>query len=279
MKAHTALMWMSALIATTLLGACGRARVPVVLATTSSVANSGLLDALLPAYDGDTVHVLPVGSGLALNMLANGQADVVISHAPAREALALDAQPTWWYRKVLYNDFLIVGPPHDPAGVARSADAVEAMTRIADAGVTFMSRGDESGTHERERELWRLAGRAPADGRLVVAGAAMGMTLRIASETGAYTLTDRGTFEALAESVNLAALVFGDPRLLNTYAVVADPAHARGLRFARWLAQGGGRDVLAHLLTTERVRGFSPWPAGAPADHPAARPDPSDASP
>ena len=262
-------------IAAALLAACGRAHVPIILATTSSVANSGLLDRLLPAYEGSAVHVLPVGSGLALNMLATHQADVVISHAPAREAAALRTHPTWWYRKVFYNDFLIVGPAHDPADIAGSSDAVEAMARIADARVRFISRGDESGTHERERELWQLAGGAPPDGRLVAAGASMGMTLRIASEMGSYTLTDRGTFEALSESVKLAALVAGDPRLLNTYAVLADPAHERGLRFARWLVHGAGRDVLADLLVTEQVRGFSLWPAGAPAEDPTARPDAS----
>ena len=260
--------------ATALCLGCGGASAPLVLATTSSVANSGLLARLLPLYDADTIHAIPVGSGIALRLLAGGQADVVISHAPAQEAEALHEHPTWWYRKIFYNDFLIVGPADDPAAIGGLTNAAEGMARIADSGLRFISRGDESGTHERERELWQLAGGAPPPGQLVIAGTTMGTTLRIASEMAAYALTDRATFESLSESVELAALLSGDPRLLNTYAVVADPSRVRGLRFARWLAEGKGRDALERLLGTEEVRGFSLWPAGAPASHPAARPGP-----
>src|SRR5690606_7520696 len=131
-----------------------------------------------------------------------------------------------------------------PAGVRDAQDAVDAMRRIAAGHTTFLSRGDESGTHERERALWREAGVQPDAARLVVAGAGMGQTLRIASGTGAYTLTDRGTFEALRASVDLDILHEGDERLLNTYAVLADPRRTRGERFARWLAEGDGHGVL-----------------------------------
>ena len=245
---------------------------PVVLATTTSVVNSGLLERVLPAYRDGTVRASPVGSGMALNELASGTADVVISHAPEREAEVLRHHPTWFYRKVLYNDFLIVGPPDDPARITGLADAVSAMKLIAQAGERFISRGDASGTHERERQLWAAAGITPNPRLVIVAGAAMGQTLRIASETHAYTLTDRGTFTALAHTVSLRPLVSGDPRLLNTYAVIADASNGAGIRFARWLAEGEGRQVLAASVGETAVRGFSLWPAGRDGSRPDARP-------
>ncbi|MEX1130037.1 MAG: substrate-binding domain-containing protein [Vicinamibacterales bacterium] len=252
--------------------ACSRADGPLILATTSSVANSGLLDVVLAAYRGGTVRPVLVGSGRALDMLAAGSADVVISHAPARETAALAAHPSWTYRKILYNDFLIVGPPEDPSGVAGAGDAVEAMTRIAQSAARFLSRGDESGTHEREQDLWAAAGVEPEPARLVVAGAGMGQTLRVAGSTGAYTLTDRGTYEALRESIRLRVLFEGDPRLLNTYAVIADPRIEAGALFARWLSEGAGRDVMGEALGAGRVRGFVLWPSGVAGSAPASRP-------
>ena len=251
---------------------CSRDESPVILATTSSVGNSGLLDAVLLEYRGAVVRPLLVGSGRALDMLAAGTADVVISHAPARETTALAAHPDWVYRKILYNDFLIVGPDEDPARVRDAADVLDAMTRIARSAHKFLSRGDESGTHERERELWAAAGVTPDPSRLVIAGAGMGQTLRIAGSSGAYTLTDRGTFDALKASVKLSVLKEGDPRLLNTYAVVWSPKNERGAHFASWLAEGAGRDVVAAALRERRVTGFTPWPAGVQGTTPSARP-------
>jgi tungstate transport system substrate-binding protein len=256
-----------------LAGSCSRPEPqhPLLLATTTSVANSGLLDRVLPAYQPRRVRALQVGSGLALDMAATGSADVVISHAPEREARTLKSHPKWFYRKILYNDFLIVGPQSDPAGIKDMTDAAAAMKLILDSGQRFLSRGDESGTHERERQLWAAAGVAGSD-RIVVAGAGMGQTLRIANSTDAYTLTDRGTFEALASSLQLRALVSGDPRLLNTYAVLADSANEPGLAFARWLAEGGGRATLTTVLTSGQVRGFSIWPAERDGTRPDSRP-------
>lgn len=254
------------------LAACGRVEPPVVLATTTSLGTAGVLDRVLPAYREETVRPVLVGSGRALEMLAAGTADVVISHAPAREAAMLRTHQSWYYRKILYNDFLIVGPSDDPAGVAQAADAVDAMRRIAASGATFLSRGDESGTHERERALWAEAGTAPDSARLVVAGAGMGQTLRVANGAGAYTLTDRGTFQALRSSISLAALHEGDPRLLNTYAVIATPDRERGMAFGRWLAEGAGNDVLRDVVTGGEIRGFTIWPAGSEASRPEATP-------
>ncbi len=239
----------------------------MILATTTSVANSGLLDRLLPEYDVE-VRVSAVGSGLALKFLAAGDADVAITHAPQREAEILSGHPSWSYRKVFWNEFVIVGPASDPASIATAPDAVSAMRRIAQSGARFISRGDDSGTHERERQLWGLAGTQPAADHLVIAGASMGQTLRIASGTGGYTLTDEGTFAALRASLALRVLHKGDPRLLNTYAVVADPGGAAGMRFADWLADGNGRAHLDALFTRGVVRGFHLWPERVPRDRP-----------
>ena len=251
---------------------CAGPKAPLVLATTTSVGNSGLLDVVLPSYPVRVVRPLLVGSGRALDMLTSAQADVVISHAPAREASVLQAHSGLWYRKILFNDFLIVGPESDPAGVEGTADAVAAMKRIAASDARFLSRGDESGTHERERELWKLAGAPPAARRLIVAGAGMGQTLRIASGTNAYTLTDRGTFEALRDSLRLRILSAGDPRLLNTYAVLTAESNREGRNFAGWLAEGDGRTTLKKALAGGRIKGFSIWPEGSPSAHPTDLP-------
>ncbi len=249
------------------LASCARAPAPLILATTTSVANSGLLERLLPDYPAP-VRASAVGSGLALRLLSSGDADVAITHAPDREAQILREHPAWSYRKVFWNEFVIVGPAADPAGIASVADAVSAMRRIARSGARFISRGDDSGTHERERALWDLAGTQPDRDRLVVAGASMGQTLRIAGGTGAYTLTDESTFAALRGSLALQVLYTGDPRLLNTYAVVADPRHSAGMRFADWLADGAGRLKLNSLIAGGVVQGFHLWPGGVPRDRP-----------
>ena len=272
LRLHLTRWGSAALVALLFAAGCARNDSPLILATTSSVGNSGLLDAVLPEYRAATVRPLLVGSGRALEMLAARTADVVISHAPARETAALASHPDWHYRKILYNDFLIVGPAEDPAGVRAATDVVDAMTRIARSPSTFLSRGDESGTHERERELWAAAGVTPDGSRLVIAGAGMGQTLRIAGSSGAYTLTDRGTFEALKASVKLVVLNEGDPRLLNTYAVVWSPNKERGARFASWLAEGAGREGVAAALREGRVTGFTPWPGEADGSRPSARP-------
>ena len=250
---------------------CSRAPEAAILATTTSVGNSGLLDAVLPAYDA-SVRPLLVGSGRAIEMLAVGQADVIISHAPEREEQALRTHPDWWYRKILFNDFLIGGPADDPARVGAARTAVEAMRLIAKSSAVFLSRGDQSGTHERELALWKAAGARPDSKRLVVAGAGMGQTLRVASATGAYVLTDRGTFESLRESLALKPLFQGDAALLNTYAVIADPKRPAGVAFAQWITGAEGRGVLDAALSRGRIKGFTLWPAGAPADTPGALP-------
>jgi tungstate transport system substrate-binding protein len=260
-------------------GCSGRASSPtLVLATTTSVANSGLLDALSQAYRGQTRTVIRahlVGSGLALRMLEKGDVDVAISHAPQTEAQFLTAHANWTYRKIMYNDFVLVGPPSDPADVKGEKRASDAMRRIAELQVKFISRGDGSGTHEREEQLWQSAGRRPDASRLVAAGSSMGTTLRIASETGAYTLTDRATLAQYSGALSLVIVFEGDNReLLNTYGVIVDrtgPQANEAERFSTWLADGAGRQVIGAY----RIRGvpvFHAWPSAASRGHPQDQP-------
>jgi tungstate transport system substrate-binding protein len=244
---------------------------PVVLATTTSVANSGLLDHLMPGFR-SPVRITAVGSGAALQLLTNGAADVAITHAPEAERAALSRHPEWSYRKLCWNEFVIVGPRDDPAKLASATDAVSAMRRIVTSHARFISRGDDSGTAERERQLWALAGKEPDRSRLVIAGASMGQTLRIAGSVGGYTVTDEGTFAALRGIVALEVLYRGDPLLVNTYAVIADPSRASGVEFADWLDEGTGHSLLRESITKRLVRGFELWPDGRPRNQPSDLP-------
>jgi tungstate transport system substrate-binding protein len=247
---------------------------PLPMATTTSVGNSGLLDVLLASYRseaGVSVQAHLVGSGRALAMLASGDAALAITHAPEAEAAALRTHPGWIYRKIMYNDFVIVGPREDPAHVRAATGAADAMRRIATSSTRFLSRGDESGTHERERRLWTLAGARPAGDRLVTAGAGMGTTLRVASEASAYTLTDRSTFNQLASGLRLEVLCEYDPELLNTYAVVFNPGGSRARdagAFAEWLSSAAARDLIAGYRVGNTPGAFAPWPPGRAANRP-----------
>jgi len=250
----------------------------LTLATTTSVGNSGLLDELLVPYGlSGGIHVRPllVGSGLALKMLADGHADLVISHSPLAEASALREHPTWDYRKLMFNDFVLVGPGDDPANVADGANLIDALRRIAASPSRFISRGDQSGTHEREQQLWARAGVTPPSGRLVTAGAGMGSTLRVASETAAYTLTDRATYSQLAPGLKLVVLFEGGPLLLNTYAAVFDPNGPRATdaaALAQWLSDGAGRQRIERYRIAGNVQAFRAWPEGRQRGHPGDGP-------
>jgi tungstate transport system substrate-binding protein len=228
----------------------------------------------LPLFERDariTVRVHAAGSGRALEMLNDQIIELVISHAPQAEARMLAAHPEWQYRKIATNDFVVVGPPGDPAEVRTAADATSAFARIATARTQFLSRGDGSGTHEREVELWRLARTPPDPSRLLVSGSGMAATLRQASAQGAYTLSDKATFKQLQDRLTLHVLFEGDPQLVNSYAVVFPPQSTTAARFAEWLARGNGRRHLAEY----RVRGaeaFRAWPDNCPGDHPWATP-------
>ena len=216
----------AAIVGSTLSGATVRAdddRAPVILATTTSTADSGLLDVLLPAFTAATgydVKPIAVGSGAALELGAKGEADVLLVHSPAAEETFMTDGHGIDRALVMYNDFVIVGPASDPAAIAGSATAVEALGKIAATGAPFISRGDDSGTHKLELKLWAAATVEPTGSWYVQSGTGMGETLAIANERQAYTITDRGTFLAVGDDLDLGVLVEGDLALLNPYRVI-----------------------------------------------------------
>jgi tungstate transport system substrate-binding protein len=237
-------------LATTPLGA--RAATPppgerdVILATTTSTQDSGLLDALGPLFEARTGYNLKpvaVGSGAALKLGETGEADVLLAHSPAVEEAFMAAGFGVARELVMYNDFVLVGPDDDPAGIARSDSASGAMGRIVDAEAIFVSRGDDSGTHALELRLWAAAGVVPDGSWYQESGTGMGDTLNIANERQGYTLADRGTYLALADRLDLAVLVEGDPALLNVYhAITVNPDNGPRVNAA------GGAAFLAFLL-------------------------------
>lgn len=264
----------------TLVSACQKPSHPVLeIATTTSVQNSGLLAVLLPAFEraaGIAVRAHATGSGRALQMLANGAVDAVISHSPLAEQRLLPHHPDWSYRKLAYNWFVVVGPPADPARVHSATAVADAFRRIAESEAMFVSRGDESGTHERENDFWDAAGRRPITERLLISGRGMAQALRHADEARAYTLTDAPTFWQLADGLDLQILFEGDDGLLNTYALIHREGSEEARAFAAWLFSDAGRTMLG-AFAVEGRRGFEPWPsgcaAGAPTDQPCRRPN------
>ncbi len=221
---------LAALAASTLLAAPAAATAKetrsVILATTTSTQDSGLLDALLPAFEKQTGYVvktIAVGTGQALAMGRRGEADVLLVHAPAEEQKLVADGFSASRRLVMHNDFVVVGPPADPARIKGDATSADAFRKIAAAGATFLSRGDESGTHSKEKAIWKAAGLNPDGQRWYQAtGLGMGETLNVASEKAGYTLTDRGTLLARGKSrpLGLDILVQGEPKLLNVYHVI-----------------------------------------------------------
>ena len=229
----------------------------ITLATTTSTQDSGLLDELLPKFSaasGLDVRVVTVGTGRAIELGRNGDADVLLVHDRASEdAFVLEGHASA-RRDVMFNDFLVVGPSADPAGATGVSVAV-AFQRIAETQSPFISRGDDSGTHKAEKRLWAGAARDPLPGSGVwyfEAGGGMGATLVMAGEKRAYTLTDRATWLALKDPRGLAELVSGDPKLRNDYGVmVVNPAKHPGVKaelaqqLADWLTGAAGREAIA----------------------------------
>jgi tungstate transport system substrate-binding protein len=221
----------------------------VILATTTSTADTGLLDALAPLFleqTGITLKPIAVGSGAALELGERGEADVLLVHSPAAEEEFMAAGLGAERRMVMFNDFVLVGPSEDPARVAEASTAREAMTRIAAAEAPFVSRGDDSGTHALERRLWDAASITPEGAWYTESGTGMGDTLNIAAERGAYTLSDRGTYLALRDRLGLEVPLKGDPALLNIYHVIlVNPDNGRDIDAA------AGRAFLEFLLRPE----------------------------
>ncbi len=230
----------------------------LILATTTSTYDSGLLDAILPAFEeesGITVEVVAVGTGQALKLGEQGDADVLLVHARAREDDFMDAGHGLRREDVMYNDFVIVGPEADPVGIAGMSSATDALAQIADSETTFVSRGDDSGTHTKEKSIWEEAGIAPEGDWYLSIGQGMGATLTVADEEQAYTLSDRATFLARTlEGIDLEILVEGDPILFNPYGVMAvNPekndkiAAAEAAEFIDWLVSLPVQKVIAEF--------------------------------
>ncbi len=226
---------LAALAASGLIAACngdpGYNEEELILATTTSLNDSGLLDELVPIFEAEqdvTVKIIAVGTGAALRMGVDGNADVLLTHAPASELELVNAGDVTRRTLVAYNDFVIVGPLDDPAGIAGMPDAAIALANIFAGCVggpcEFASRGDDSGTHKKELALWSAVNIDPSsEGRdwYLDVGQGMSATLTVANQRGAYTLTDRGTYLALLQDIpELVVLVAGDSRLLNFYSVM-----------------------------------------------------------
>lgn len=201
----------------------------VILATTTSTQDTGLLDALMPRFEKQTgyaVKVIPVGTGQALALAAKGDVDVALVHAPALEKQYVAAGKLLNRRLVMYNDFVLVGPKEDPAKIKASRSALAALRSIAKSRSRFVSRGDNSGTHSLEKSLWQQTGIEPKGDWYIESGQGMAATLGIANERRAYTITDRGTYLALKKRVMLPILAEGDKALLNLYSILeVNPAN------------------------------------------------------
>jgi len=231
MKSRFSLLFSLLIVLASALGACAPATQSapsnpnLILATTTSTQDSGLLDVLIPLFEtesGYTVQTVAVGSGQAMKMGEEGNADVLLVHAPASEVTFMENGFGKDRALVMHNDFIIVGPASDPAGIKGTA-VVEALKLISARSGTFVSRGDDSGTHKAELALWKKAEfdpKAAASAWYLESGQGMGATLTIASEKNAYTLTDRATYLANKANLQLEILVKGDKSLLNVYHVI-----------------------------------------------------------
>jgi len=274
MNRSTLLRWGLALataLASAFLMAAPPAGKILILATTTSTQDSGLLDELIPRFEKQTgyaVKTIAVGSGQAIAMGRRGEADVLLVHSPeAEKALVADGSGVN-RRLVMHNDFILVGPAWDPAGI-RSHTAMEALQRIAATKATFLSRGDNSGTHAMELKLWKAAGLPfEAQAWYQQTGQGMGQTLAIAAEKKAYTLSDRGTYLALQKKLGLAILHEGDPSLRNVYHVI----EVNPTRFPKVNATGARAfaDFMVSKDVQARIKEFGIATFGSPLFFPDA---------
>jgi tungstate transport system substrate-binding protein len=200
------------------------ARKNLILATTTSTQDSGLLDVLIPVFEKKTgyfVKTIAVGSGQAMAMGRRGEADVMLVHSPAAEEKFVAEEYGVNRRIVMHNDFIVVGPPADPAAIKAEKTTPAAFRKIVAADALFLSRGDNSGTHAKEQGIWKAAGINPEGQKLYQqTGLGMGQTLNITAEKRGYTLTDRGTYLSMKKNLGLRILKEGDPILLNVYHVI-----------------------------------------------------------
>lgn len=224
----------------------------IILATTTSTQDSGLLDVLIPVFEKESgyfVKTIAVGSGQAMAMGKKGEADVLLVHSPDDEKKFMGEGFGASRRLVMHNDFIVVGPASDPARIRGAKTSADALKRIAQAGSLFLSRGDNSGTHAKEKKLWKATGITP-DGQkwYQQTGLGMGDTLNVAAEKKGYTLADRGTYLSLRKKLGLEILVEGDAKLLNVYHVIE-------LNPAKWpkINAAGGK-AFADFMVSRKVQ-------------------------
>lgn len=230
----------------------------IILSTTTSTQDSGLLDFLLPEFKNDTgieVKVIAVGTGQALQMGRDGEADVLLVHAKASELEFLEEGAGTERHDVMYNDFILVGPTGSTA-VEKGNNIEKALSDIKEKELVFVSRGDDSGTHKKELAIWKAAGIEPAGDWYLDAGAGMGAVLTMANEKEAYTITDRATYLSMKNDLDLEIVIEGDENLLNQYGVIpvnpevlGDKAdqinHEGALEFMNWLISERGQELIS----------------------------------
>jgi tungstate transport system substrate-binding protein len=302
MKTKTVTKWLGmALLLSILLSACSAAATPtaapaptqapaktepttapaapngakeMIMATTTSTQDSGLLDYLLPIFEKETgikIKVVAVGSGQALQMGTDGNADVLLVHSPAKEKEFMDKKDGVRREDVMYNDFVIVGPEADPAKISGIKTGVDAFKAISDGKATFISRGDDSGTHTKEKSVWTAAKIEPKGDWYVSAGQGMGAVLTMSDEKQAYTLTDRATYLTMVKKgLKLKILVEGDKLLLNPYGVIAvNPAKSPKIqndlanKFIDWIIS---------VPTQEKIAAFKKEEFGISLFTPSSKP-------
>ncbi|WP_424941149.1 substrate-binding domain-containing protein [Aliiroseovarius sp. S253] len=242
------------------------------LAVTTSFHNSGLAEVLLPAIKDDTgfdVQLLVVGTGQAIRLGEAGDVDAILVHSRAAEEAFVDAGHGTHRREIMYNDFVLIGPAEDPAGIKAATSASDALARISDAGAAFISRGDDSGTHKAEKQLWAAADLTPAADWYREAGAGMGAALNIAAGMQAYILSDRASWLNFGNKGDLALLFAGDPVLFNQYAFLpVNPenhphVNAKGAQVLEsWLISDRARELIdGYQINGETLFTFNATPA------------------
>lgn len=229
----------------------------ITLASTTSTQNSGLFDNILPLFTAETgieVRVVAVGTGQALRIAENGDADALLVHHRPSEIAFVGNGFGIERRDVMYNDFVVVGPGTDPAGVGDQTTARGALKAIAASESRFASRGDNSGTHKKEQEIWTAAGLMPSGDWYLETGSGMGATLNLSQALDAYTLTDRGTWITFGNKGDLTMLFAGDPALFNPYSIIlVNPArhpYAKtelARQFADWLTSDTGQNAIGRF--------------------------------
>lgn len=241
----------------------GESRRTFVVASTTSLQDSGLLDNLIPKFERDQsrlrAKVVAVGSGEAMDLGRRGDADVLLVHSPQQEEQFMKDGLGEFRLRVMKNNFMIAGPEEDPAKVAGARDAADAFKRISVSESPFLSRGDESGTHQREMQLWERAGVDPSGDWYAASGQGMAESLSIADQQSAYTLTDSASFRVMQDRISLKILFEGDPILVNPYSVipVRSASHKQAaLAFAGWITSRPGQQAIKDFGAKEYGEGL-----------------------